>query len=68
MARRGPAQKRKIEPDPVYGSLLVSQVTNKVLLDGKRKPPAPSSTELLRSSSVGLVKIPASFLSVRLTT
>ena len=37
MARRGPAQKRNIEPDPVYDSLLVSQVTNKVLLDGKKE-------------------------------
>lgn len=37
MARRGPATKRQIEPDPVYGSLLVSQVINKVLLDGKKE-------------------------------
>ncbi len=35
--RRGPAQKRHIEPDPVYRSLLVSQVINKVLLDGKKE-------------------------------
>jgi small subunit ribosomal protein S7 len=37
MARRGPAPKRHIEPDPVYGSLLVSQLTNKVLLAGKKE-------------------------------
>ena len=37
MARRGPAQKRKIEPDPVYKSVLVSQLINKVLLDGKKE-------------------------------
>ena len=37
MSRRGPAQKRKVEPDPVYRSVLVSQVTNKVLLHGKKE-------------------------------
>ena len=34
--RRAPAQKRKIEPDPVFKSVLVSQVINKVLLKGKK--------------------------------
>ncbi len=34
--RRAPAQKRKIEPDPVFRSLLVSQLINKVLLKGKK--------------------------------
>jgi len=34
--RRGPATKRFIEPDPVFRNLLVSQVINKVLLDGKK--------------------------------
>src|SRR5690606_11616074 len=33
--RRAPAQKRRIEPDPVFRSVLVSQVINKVLLKGK---------------------------------
>ncbi|NOY56948.1 MAG: 30S ribosomal protein S7 [Actinobacteria bacterium] len=36
MMRRGPATKRFIEPDPVFRNLLVSQVINKVLLDGKK--------------------------------
>jgi small subunit ribosomal protein S7 len=35
--RRAPAQKRKIEPDPVFRSVLVSQVINKVLLKGKKE-------------------------------
>ncbi len=35
--RRGPAPKRHIDPDPVYRSLLVSQLINKVLLDGKKE-------------------------------
>ncbi len=34
--RRAPAQKRKIEPDPVFRSVLVSKVINKVLLKGKK--------------------------------
>jgi small subunit ribosomal protein S7 len=34
--RRAPAQKRKIDPDPVFRSVLVSQVINKVLLKGKK--------------------------------
>ncbi len=34
--RRAPAEVRKIEPDPVYKSVLVSQVINKVLWRGKK--------------------------------
>jgi small subunit ribosomal protein S7 len=34
--RRAPAEIRKIEPDPVYRSVLVSQVINKVLWRGKK--------------------------------
>jgi small subunit ribosomal protein S7 len=34
--RRAPAQVRKIEPDPVFRSVLVSKVINKVLLRGKK--------------------------------
>jgi small subunit ribosomal protein S7 len=34
--RRAPAQKRVVDPDPVFRSLLVSQVINKVLLQGKK--------------------------------
>jgi small subunit ribosomal protein S7 len=34
--RRGPAPRRFIEPDPVFRNLLVAQVINKVLLDGKK--------------------------------
>lgn len=37
MSRRGPAPKRKIAADPVYGSVLVSQITNQILLDGKKE-------------------------------
>ena len=34
--RRAPAEIRKIEPDPIYRSVLVSQVINKVLWRGKK--------------------------------
>lgn len=34
--RRAPAQKRQADPDPVFRSVLVSQVINKILLKGKK--------------------------------
>ena len=34
--RNGPAQRRELLPDPVYRSVLVTQVVNKVLTRGKR--------------------------------
>ncbi|GGH60571.1 MULTISPECIES: 30S ribosomal protein S7 [Rothia] len=36
MPRKGPAPKRPLVNDPVYGSPLVTQLINKVLLDGKK--------------------------------
>ena len=36
MPRKGPAAKRTIVNDPVYGAPIVTQLINKVLLDGKR--------------------------------
>jgi small subunit ribosomal protein S7 len=36
MPRRGTVTRREILPDPVYNSKLVTQVINKVLLDGKK--------------------------------
>ena len=36
MPRKGPAPKRPIIVDPVYGSPVVTQLVNKVLLDGKK--------------------------------
>ena len=35
--RRSAAEVRKVDPDPVYGSVLVSQVVNKVLWKGKKE-------------------------------
>ncbi|MFP5376273.1 MAG: 30S ribosomal protein S7 [Acidimicrobiia bacterium] len=36
MPRKGPAPRRDLVPDPVYKSVLVTQVVNKVLSRGKR--------------------------------
>ncbi|MGE0881384.1 MAG: 30S ribosomal protein S7 [Acidimicrobiia bacterium] len=36
MPRKGPAPRRELTPDPVYRSVLVTQIVNKVLLKGKR--------------------------------
>jgi small subunit ribosomal protein S7 len=36
MPRKGPAPRRELEPDPVYRSVLVTQIINKVLLQGKK--------------------------------
>ena len=36
MPRKGPAPRRELMPDPVYHSVLVTQVVNKILLRGKR--------------------------------
>ena len=36
MPRRAAPPKRKIAPDPVYGSVLVQQLINKIMLDGKK--------------------------------
>src|SRR5213079_2604969 len=34
--RKGPAPRRELMPDPIYRSVLVTQVVNKVLVRGKR--------------------------------
>jgi small subunit ribosomal protein S7 len=36
MPRKGPAPKRPLVIDPVHGSPLVTQLVNKILLDGKK--------------------------------
>ena len=36
MPRKGPAPRHPVVIDPVYGSPLVTQLVNKVLMDGKR--------------------------------
>src|SRR4051794_9379893 len=36
MPRKGPAPRRELTPDPIYRSVVVTQVVNKVMLRGKR--------------------------------
>ena len=36
MPRRAAPPKKKITPDPLYGSVLVQQLINKMMLDGKK--------------------------------
>lgn len=36
MPRKGPAPKRVIAPDPVYGSELIQRFINRIMLDGKK--------------------------------
>jgi small subunit ribosomal protein S7 len=36
MPRRGAAPRRELMPDPVYKSVLVTQLTNKILMHGKK--------------------------------
>jgi small subunit ribosomal protein S7 len=36
MPRKGPATRRELMPDPIYRSVLVTQLVNKVLVRGKR--------------------------------
>ena len=37
MPRKGPAPRRELMPDPIYNSVLVTQIVNKVLVDGKKQ-------------------------------
>lgn len=36
MSRKGPVKKHQLLPDPIYGSTVVAQLINKILLDGKK--------------------------------
>ena len=36
MPRKGPAQRRVLLPDPIYSSILVTQIQNRILMRGKR--------------------------------
>jgi small subunit ribosomal protein S7 len=36
MPRKGPAPRRQLLPDPIYNSLLVTQIQNRLLMGGKK--------------------------------
>ena len=49
MPRKGPAPKRPLVIDPVYGSPLVTQLVNKILRDGKKSTAEKNVYEALES-------------------
>jgi small subunit ribosomal protein S7 len=51
MPRKGPAPRRELSPDPVYRSVLVTQIVNKVLLRGKR-----SVSERIVYDALGIIE------------
>ena len=51
MPRKGPAPRRELMPDPIYRSVLVTQLVNKVLLSGKR-----STAEKIVYDALDIVK------------
>ena len=36
MPRKGPAKKRDMMPDPIYGNRLLQRFINRIVLDGKK--------------------------------
>ena len=44
MPRKGPAVRRPVQPDPVYQNPLVTQLINRILLNGKKTTAERSST------------------------
>jgi len=36
MPRKGPAEKREVLPDPIYGNQLVTRFINRMMVDGKK--------------------------------
>ena len=54
MPRKGPAPRRDLLPDPIYRSVLVTQIVNKVLERGKR-----SLAERVVYEALDLVKDPS---------
>ena len=51
MPRKGPASRRELMPDPIYRSVVVTQLVNKILLRGKR-----SVAERIVYDALGLIE------------
>ena len=51
MPRKGPAPRRELSPDPIYRSVVVTQLVNKVLQRGKR-----STAERIVYDALGIVE------------
>jgi len=61
MARRKVAKKRKINPDPVFNSILVSKFINRMMLDGKK-----SASEKIFYKALDIAKDKSSVASMDL--
>ena len=59
MPRKGPAPKRPVVVDPVYGSPLVSQLVSKILLDGKKTTAQRIVYDALEGTRTKTVSIPS---------
>ena len=59
MPRKGPAPRRELMPDPVYHSVLVTQVVNKVLSRGKRSRAERIVYDALTSSATSRAARPS---------
>ena len=57
MSRKGPSKKHVVLPDPIYGSTVVAQLINKILLDGKK-----SIAEDIVYSALDMVQEPVAVL------
>jgi small subunit ribosomal protein S7 len=70
MPRKGPAAKRQLVTDPVYGSPLVTALANKVLKEGKRALDNVKPTLEVRSRRVGgaTYQVPVEVRASRSTT
>ncbi len=51
MPRKGPAPRRPLNPDPIYRSVVVTQIVNKILQRGKR-----STAERIVYDALGIVE------------
>jgi small subunit ribosomal protein S7 len=51
MPRKGPAPRRELHPDPIYRSVMVTQLVNKILTRGKR-----SLAEKIVYSALDIIK------------
>ena len=56
MPRKGPAPKRPLVDDPVYGSKIVTQLVNRVLLDGKKTGALETVRERTEQEPVSVLK------------
>ena len=57
MSRKGPSKKHVVLPDPIYGSTVVAQLINKILLDGKK---SDRKSTRLNSSHSAKSRMPSS--------